>query len=234
LRRTQNWIGAPNSTLATAIFVPPPAHAVPDALANLEQFLHSRDELPLLIRAGIAHVQFEMIHPFLDGNGRVGRLLITLLLSEWGELSEPVLYLSEFFERRQDEYYRRLRAVQEHGDWEGWLGYFLEGVAETAANALETARRVLDLRESDRDRTVATFGHGSGNAIRVLEALFRAPIISVAQVTELTGLTRASANQLVARLVGMGILVEITGQRRNRHFQYGAYVRLFGEDAPGS
>ena len=232
LRRTQNWIGRPNSTLATATFVPPPAYAVPDALANLERFLHSRDDMPLLVRVGIAHVQFEMIHPFLDGNGRVGRLLITLLLSERGELSEPVLYLSEYFENSRDEYYRRLRAVQESADWEGWLRYFLDGVTEVATHSLETARNVLDLREADRNRIVDTFGQGSGNAMRVLEALFRAPIISVTQVTELTGLTRSSANQLVARLTAMGILEEITGQRRNRYFRYEPYVRLFGEAGP--
>jgi Fic family protein len=229
LRRTQNWIGRPGSTLATATFVPPPAHVVPDALANLERFLHTRDALPVLLRIGIAHVQFEMIHPFLDGNGRVGRLLISLLLSERGELSEPVLYLSEYFERNRDDYYLHLRAVQESGDWEGWLRYFLQGVASVATNSLETASRVLDLREQDRDRIVATFGNGSGNALRVLEALFHTPLISVAEVRELTGLTIAPANRLVARMVELGMLVEITGQRRNRHFQYAPYVQLFDE-----
>jgi Fic family protein len=231
LRRSQNWIGRPGSTLATATFVPPPAHAVPDALANLERFLHSQDELPVLLRVGIAHVQFEMIHPFLDGNGRVGRLLITLLLSERGELQEPVLYLSEYFERNRSEYYQHLRAVQDTGDWEGWLRYFLRGVADVATNSLETASRVLELREQDRDRVVAAFGNGSGNALRVLDALFHTPLISVAEVRELTELTMAPANRLVARMVDLGILVEITGQRRNRHFQYERYVRLFEEDA---
>lgn len=231
LRRTQNWIGRPGSTLATATFVPPPAHALADALTNLEQFLHGWDALPVLPRIGIAHVQFEMIHPFLDGNGRVGRLLISLLLSERGELRAPVLYLSEYFERNRDDYYRHLRAVQDSGDWEGWLCYFLQGVAEVATNSLETAGRVLDLREQDRDRIVAAFGNGSGNALRVLEALFHTPLISVAEVRELTGLTIAPANRLVARMVELGMLVEITGQRRNRHFQYAPYVQLF--DEPG-
>jgi len=230
LRRTQNWIGRPNSTLATATFVPPPPHAVPDALANLERFLHYEDELPILIRIGIAHVQFEMIHPFLDGNGRVGRLLIALLLSEQGELTEPLLYLSEFFERRRDEYYQRLRAVQERGDWEGWLRYFLAGIAEVAAHSLATVRAVIDLREADRERVLTAFGHGGGSALLVLEELFRTPIISVADVRRLTGLSRPAANQLVARLESMGILTEITGQRRNRHFRYDAYVQLFGEE----
>jgi Fic family protein len=229
LRRTQNWIGRPGSTLATATFVPPPAHVVPDALANLERFLHTRDALPVLLRIGIAHVQFEMIHPFLDGNGRVGRLLISLLLSERGELSEPVLYLSEYFERNRVDYYLHLRAVQDSGDWEGWLRYFLQGVASVATNSLETASRVLDLRERDRDRIVAAFGNGSGNALRVLEALFHTPLISVAEVRELTGLTIAPANRLVARMVELDMLVEITGQRRNRHFQYAPYVQLFDE-----
>ncbi len=228
LRRTQNWIGRPNSTLATATFVPPPAHAVPEALANLERFVHYDDTLPLLIKIGIVHVQFEMIHPFLDGNGRVGRLIIALLLSEGGELVEPVLYLSEFFERRRDEYYQRLRAVQERGDWEGWLGYFLTGISEVATRALVTVRNVLDLRESDRARMLTTFGHGGGSALLVLEELFRTPITSVSRVRELTGLSRPAANQLVLRLEEIGLLVEITGQRRNRYFRYEAYVRLFG------
>lgn len=230
LRRTQNWIGRPGSTLASATFVPPPAHAVPDLLANLERFLHSRDDLPFLLRTGIAHVQFEMIHPFLDGNGRVGRLLITLLLREHGELSEPVLYLSEYFDRNRDAYYQQLRVVQETGDWESWLRFFLRGVAEVAEHSLETASRVLALRERDRGRIVAAFGNGSGNALRVLEALFHSPLISVADVRNLTGLTGAPANRLVARMVAMNLLVEVTGQRRNRYFQYEPYVRLFGED----
>jgi Fic family protein len=231
LRRSQNWIGRPGSTLATATFVPPPAHAVPDHLADLEQFLHSHDNLPLLLRIGMAHVQFEMIHPFLDGNGRVGRLLITLMLSERGELIQPVLYLSEFFERNRDDYYRGLRAVQDDGDWEGWLRYFLRGVTEVAHHSLGTAASVLRLREADRNRIVHAFHQGSGNALKVLEALYQTPIRSVADVQEITGLTIAPANRLVARLVEMGILVEITGQRRNRYFRYDAYVRLFDEES---
>lgn len=229
LRRTQNWIGRPNSTLASATFVPPPAHEVPEHLANLERFLHYNDQLPLLLRIGIAHVQFEMIHPFLDGNGRVGRLLITLLLSERGELSEPVLYLSAFFERYRDDYYRHLRAVQDDGDWEGWLRFFLRGVIEVGQHALATVAGVLALRERDRARIVEALAQGSSNALKVLELLFRTPIVSVADVQAVTKLTEAPAHRLVARLVDLGILVEITGQRRNRAFRYEAYVGLFDD-----
>jgi Fic family protein len=229
LRRSQNWIGPPGSTLAQATFVPPPAHAVPDALSELERFLHRQDDLPLLIKIGLAHVQFEMIHPFLDGNGRVGRLLITLLLCERGMLSKPVLYLSAWFDRHRPEYYRRLQAVQEEGDWEGWLAFFLRGVAAVSDQAVTTARRIQELREEHRRIITEAFGRGAVNAHRVLDELFQRPIISVAGVRELTGLTIAPANRLVSKMVELGMLVEITGQRRNRQFRYEPYVRLFDD-----
>jgi Fic family protein len=232
LRRSQNWIGPPGATLAEATFVPPPAPLVPDALADLERFLHRRDDSPLLIRIGLAHAQFEMIHPFLDGNGRVGRLLITFLLCERGELLKPVLYLSAFFKRNRPEYYERLQGVQAQGDWEGWLAFFLRGVAEVSGDAVVTARRIQELRE--RHRTVVTeeFGRGAANAHRVLQALYRNPIISVAGVREVTGLTIAPANRLVQRMVELGMLVEITGQRRHRQFRYDPYVQLFDDPLP--
>lgn len=229
LRTTQNWIGPPGSTLAGATFVPPPAHAVPEALSDLERFLHRMDDLPLLVRVGLAHVQFEMIHPFLDGNGRVGRLLITLLLCEQGELRQPALYLSWYLNRHRQEYYSRLQGVQERGDWEGWLAFFLRGVAETAEDAAETARRIQAMRDAHRRLVVESFGTSAANAFLVLEALCRNPIVSVARVRQLTGLTIAPANRLVARLVELGLLVEITGQKRNRQFRYEPYVRLFDD-----
>src|SRR5262249_24486028 len=147
---SQNWIGAGGSSLANATFVPPPPDEVPNALGDLEAFLHERDDLPLLVKVGLAHAQFETIHPFLDGNGRVGRLLITFLLCERGVLPKPVLYLSHYLKRHRQEYYDRLQAVRDSGDWEGWLEFFLRGVADVSAQATETARRVLLLREDHR------------------------------------------------------------------------------------
>jgi Fic family protein len=233
LRTSQNWIGPPGSSLADATFVPPPAHEVPAALAELERFLHRQDDMPLLVRIGLAHVQFEMIHPFLDGNGRVGRLLITLLLCERGELQQPVLYLSAYFNQHRQAYYERLEQVQRAGDWEGWLVFFLRGVAEVAEHAALTARRIQQMRDEHRRIAVEMFGQGAANALHVLEALYRGPIVSVANVRQLTGLTKAPANQLVARMVDLGLLVEITGQKRNRQFRYDPYVWLFDDPAPG-
>lgn len=230
LRRSQNWIGPAGSGLAHAVFVPPPPEAVPQALGDLEAFLHATDELPLLVRIGLAHAQFETIHPFLDGNGRVGRLLITFLLTERGVLEKPVLYLSHYLKRHRQEYYDRLQAVRDQGDWEGWLAFFLRGVAEVSGEATETTRRVLRLREEHRARITAELGRAAGNGHRVLEALFHRPIVSVNQVQAMIGTSFAAANQLVARLTQLEILREITGYSRNRRFRYEGFVRLFLEE----
>ncbi|MBP6705073.1 MAG: Fic family protein [Vicinamibacteria bacterium] len=227
LRRSQNWIGPAGSTLASAAFVPPPHQDIPDLLGNLEVFLHHEDGLPFLIKVGLAHAQFETIHPFLDGNGRVGRLLITFLLTERNILQKPVLYLSHYFKRHRSAYYDRLQAIRDHGDWEGWLAFFLKGVVEVGAEATETARRILALRESHRSMIADKLGRAAGNGHRVLEALFNRPIVSVADVKEITGTTYAAANTLVSRLAALGILVEMTGFTRNRRYRYEPYVNLF-------
>jgi Fic family protein len=230
LRRIQNWIGPAGSTLATATFVPPPPEAVPDALGDLERFLHDRaGGLPLLVTIGLAHAQFETIHPFLDGNGRCGRLLVTFLLYEGQALHKPVLYLSHYFKRHRQEYYERLQAVRDAGDWEGWLGFFLTGVAEVSAQATETARRILALREAHRHAVTDGLGRAAGTGLRVLEKLYERPIISVAQIREVTGTSYQAANDLAGRLVQLGILVEFTGHKRHRRFRYDGYVRLFDE-----
>lgn len=230
LRHSQNWIGPPGCTLATASYVPPPHEEVPQALGDLERFLHGDDDLPPLVKIALAHVQFETIHPFLDGNGRVGRLLITFLLTECGVLHKPVLYLSHFFRRHRQAYYEHLQAVRDGGDWEAWLGFFLRGVIEVAGEAAETARRIQLLREQHRTAITDRLGRGAGNGQRVLESLFDRPILTVADVRELTGITYAAANNLVARLVELGVLVELTGYARNRRFRYEAYVRLFTDE----
>ena len=229
LRVSQNWIGPAGCTLNEASYVPPPPHEVPLALGALETFLHADSELPQLIQIGLAHAQFETIHPFLDGNGRVGRLLITFLLCQREILLKPVLYLSHFFKQHRTEYYERLQAVRDGGDWEGWLGFFLRGVASVSREATETARRILALREDHRARVTAGLGRAAGNGHKVLEQLYQRPIVSVADVQALTTTTFTAANNLVSRLVELGVLVEATGYRRNRLFRYQAYIELFGE-----
>jgi Fic family protein len=232
LRRSQNWIGPAGASLADASFVPPPPDEVPVLLSDMERFLHQPSEMPLLVRAGLAHAQFETIHPFLDGNGRVGRLLITFLLCEQSVLHKPVLYLSHFFKKYRQEYYQRLQAVRDQGDWEGWMEFFLRGVAEVSAQAADTARRILLLREEHRAAITAGLGRAAANGHKVLEELYRRPIMTVKQIQALTGTSYPAAHAVVRRLGELGILAEITGNKRNRRFRYDAYVRLF--DSLGS
>ena len=232
LRTSQNWIGPAGCTLNTASFVPPPPDLVPEALSALESFLHRTDELPLLIKIALAHVQFETIHPFLDGNGRVGRLLISFLLTERGVLHKPVLYLSHYFKKHRQTYYDHLQSVRDRGTWEAWIAFFLQGVIEVAAEAAETARRIQDLRERHRGLITEKLGRGSGNGHKVLESLFDRPILAVNDVMKVTGTTYAAANTLVTKLVELGVLSEITGNARNRRFRYGSYIALFDESEP--
>ncbi|HEX4171618.1 MAG TPA: Fic family protein [Acetobacteraceae bacterium] len=230
LRASQNWIGPAGCTLNEASFVPPPPAEVPEALGALERFLHTEDTLPLLIKIGLAHAQFETIHPFLDGNGRVGRLLVTFLLCEKHVLDKPVLYLSHYFKRHRQSYYDRLQAVRDEGAIEDWLEFFLTGVLEVSLEASATARRILALREQHRDLIASRLGRAAGNGHRTLEHLFAHPIVSVNEVRELIGTTYPAANQLVERMTEAGILIEVTRQTRNRRFRYDAYVRLFADE----
>ncbi len=200
----------------------------------MEKFLHSGSNLPQLIQIGLVHAQFESIHPFLDGNGRIGRLLITFLLCQKEILLKPVLYLSHYFKRNRTEYYEHLQAVRDKGAWEQWLSFFLRGVASVSREATETARRIILLREEHRAAVTAQLGRASGNGHRVLEHLYRRPILSVQHVQELTGTTYTAANSLVSRLVALGILQELTGYRRNRLFRYQPYISIFTEDASES
>ena len=231
LRRSQNWIGPAGCTLREADFVPPPPHDVPDLLGDLERFLHRSDDLPALVRIGLAHAQFETIHPFLDGNGRVGRLLITFLLCQQEILLKPILYLSHFFKQHRAEYYERLQAIRDAGDWEGWLAFFFRGVTAVSAEAADTARRILALREEHRAAVTSRFGHAAGNGHLVLDRLYERPIVSVAGIRSITGTSYTAANALAARFVAAGILQEVTGYRRNRLFRYEPYIGLFTDDA---
>ncbi|MBD3370108.1 Fic family protein [Candidatus Fermentibacteria bacterium] len=229
LRTSQNWLGPGGCTLKDAVFVPPPPGAVNQCLGDLEEFIHGERDLPLLVKVGLAHAQFESIHPFLDGNGRVGRLMITFLLCEQGVLQKPVLYLSHYLKEHRQEYYDRLQSIRDSGAWEEWLGFFLQGVAQVSTQATDTARRILALREEHRRSIMEGLGRAAGNGHRVLESLYSSPIVSVKDVRKITGTSYPAANNLVARLADMGILFEFTGQSRNRRFMYLDYVNLFAD-----
>jgi Fic family protein len=228
-RKTQNWIGAAGATISDAVFVPPPPEELPRLLGNLELYLHRKDDLPLLAKIGIAHAQFETIHPFLDGNGRVGRLLITFLLCERKVLIKPVLYLSHYLKQHRSEYYRLLQAIRDEGAWLDWLKFFVAGVASVSDAATETARRIVALREDHRNRLVAELGRGAGNGLTLLESLYQRPIFSVSDVAKRLSITVPAANTLTDRLSKLGIVCEITGNRRNRRFRYEPYIAVFAE-----
>lgn len=226
-RRTQNWIGGRAPALAR--HVPPPPDQLAACLGALEKFLHVPEkDMPPLIRAALAHVQFETIHPFLDGNGRLGRLLITLLLCEAGVLQEPGFYLSLYFKTHRQRYYDELDAVRRTGDWEAWLVFFLEGVAETSTLAVESAHRALKLWETDRAK-LHGLGRKAGSALQVFEQFTRQPIQSAARVAESLALTPPTVRAAFTGLQQLGIIHEITGQRRNRVWLYQAYYELLSE-----
>jgi Fic family protein len=221
VRRSQNWIGG--SRPVNAVFVPSPSHAVPGLLADLERAMHAQRGPPALIRAGLLHVQFETIHPYLVGNGRIGRLLITLLLEHWKLLSQPLLYLSLFFKRHQAEYYRRLDAVRTDGDWEGWLDFFLDGVATIADEAVTDSRELFALVTRDRERVVEGEA-ASVVAIRLFESLPKHPIVSVSSTMRLLETTKPTAGRAIDALVKAGVLTETTGRQRDRWFAYHKYL----------
>lgn len=223
VRRSQNWIGGTRP--GNAAYVPPPPHLVPELLGVLERYIHEQGELPPLVRAGLVHAQFETIHPYLDGNGRVGRLLVSLLLEHWKLLSRPLLYLSLFFKRHRSEYYRRLDAVRTDGAWEAWLEYFLEGVEVIAGEAVSSARALFALVTGDRARVLA-LGTTSVAALRLFEGLPRHPVLTVASVVRLLETTKPTAGRAIDALVDAGVLVETTGRKRNRSFAYQAYLDL--------
>jgi Fic family protein len=225
-RRSQNWIGPAGCTLTNATFVPPPLPEMKEALHNLEKFWHDSHTLPDLIHCGIAHVQFETIHPFLDGNGRIGRLLITFLLCERKILSQPLLYLSHFFKLHREDYYQNLMKVRRDGDWEGWLKFFLQGVYEVSEEATLTARAILDLQENHR-RIIRSEISGATNGMVLLDFLFRNPIITIKMTAEHLDCAYVTASTLIEHFVRLGFLKELTGTKRNRKFRYEPYLELF-------
>ncbi len=226
-RKSQNWIGAGNVPLTRATFIPP---AVPDmysALDNFERFLHAETDLPDLIICALAHAQFETIHPFLDGNGRVGRLLITFLLVQRGVLQRPLLYLSHFLKANRRDYYAHLMNIRTTGDWESWVRFFLEGVHKTAEEATVTARRIVGLREEHRS-VVQQYGMGD-NGQRLLDLLFQQPLVNVSRIKDSLALADNTTRRLVNNFRSAGLLQELPGASRNRRYRYAAYVELFEE-----
>lgn len=226
-RRSQNWIGPSGASLKQATFVPPPVAEMKQALHDFEGFLHADSSYPTLIEVGLAHAQFETIHPFLDGNGRVGRLLNIFLLVNHGVLRQPLLYLSYFFKLHRTEYYDRLMAVRLAGDWEGWIRFFLRGVHQTAREATETAERLFELRESHRSLVLEN--NLGQNGLMLLSNLFQRPLVNIKLVATLLDSTFPTASRLVSAFEELGLLVEITGQKRSRMFRYEPYLDLFAD-----
>ena len=233
-RRSQNWIGGTRP--GNAAFVPPAAEDVLGCMSKLELFLHDQPEpTPVLLKAALAHVQFETIHPFLDGNGRLGRLLITLLLCEQRVLREPMLYLSLYFKTHRQYYYELLNNVRMNGDWEAWLDFFAEAVIVTATQAVETAQQLLNLSNLDRDK-ISGLGRAAASTLQVHRALMEQPIATSGSLVEKTGLTPATVNRALGHLEHLGIVKELTAQKRNRLFSYAGYIEIMslGTQPPGS
>ncbi len=227
-RRSQNWIGGTRP--GNARFVPPPPGRVDSCMAELERFLHAEDDLPLLVKAALAHVQFETIHPFLDGNGRLGRLLIVLMLVDGGILRQPLLYLSLFFKQHRSRYYELLDGVRRDGDWEAWVLFFLEGVESTAAAAVDAAHRLLALFQTDESKLTG-LGRSGTSVRQVFAALRQRPLTGIPQLATRAQLSFPTAAKAVEQLVALGIAREITGGRRNRVFAYDGYLGILGEGA---
>jgi Fic family protein len=226
-RRSQNWIGG--SRPGNALFVPPPVTELDATLGALEAFMHEKQSrLPALIKAGLLHVQFETIHPFLNGNGRICRLLVTLYLCVHGVLQKPLLYLSLYLKTRRTDYYRLLQEVREHGSWEAWLEFFLDGVAETANQAFDAARRIVDLFKQDRELITAQ-SERAGSALRIHDLMQQNPYVTSNQLVEKTGLSSPTVNAALADLQRLGIVEEVTGRRRGRVFGYRRYLAILSE-----
>ena len=234
LRRSQNWVGPPGCSLHDATYVPPPVEEMKKALGDWEQYLHSNPDEPPLIQCALMHCQFEAIHPFLDGNGRVGRLLITFFLWEKGLLTQPLLYLSAFFDRFRDEYYSRLLAVSQYGEWQHWIDFFLRGVVNQAKDAISDAKKIMELHAEYR-RRLETTKKIPESAHRLVDEIFSSPVISITGLSQKWGMPFNSVKTGVSRLVGLGILREATGRRRNKLFIAPELMEILtASDKPGA
>jgi len=228
IRTEQNWIGIPGASIQDAMYVPPPPDLVPDLMRNLEEFIQQPDKIPLLIKASLIHAQFESIHPYLDGNGRMGRLLITFFLYSRGMLSKPLLYLSFYLKKHQQEYYRILNDIRYSGNWEAWIAFFLTGVIETSTNSVETAKKIIGLR-SDLVNTLLEKNIGGVTALKFIDVLFETPLITVSRAAGALDISRQTANALVKKFEDAGILVEITGNKRYKRYVFSDYLRIVQE-----
>ncbi len=226
IRDRQNWIGPPDSNIHEAVFIPPAPDDMLECLRDLEKYIISDIKMPALIHSAIVHAQFETIHPFLDGNGRIGRLLITLLLCKKEKLSRPLLYLSYFLKKHRAEYYDRLMAVRDEGDWEGWLRFFLTGVFEVANQATETTQMILKMQSEQREPIQDL---ASTNCLRLHDYLFQNPLIDVPTATAILDISYNAANTAIRKLEKFGFLREITGNKRNRIYVFDEYMRIMGE-----
>jgi len=222
-RKDQNWIGPKGCTIETATYVPPPANQMNECLAELEKFMNQKDRVPPLVKIAMIHAQFETIHPFRDGNGRIGRLLITLFLCQQSILRKPLLYLSSFLKNNRRLYYENLQAVRDQGDWEGWIKFFLQGVYSVAREASVIARDIITLQESNRRLIQSKLGGSSNKALVLLDKLCSMPMVSAKKVSELLGVSPVTAGSLINKLVGIGILKERGKRKRNRIFSYQKY-----------
>jgi Fic family protein len=229
-RTFQIWIGNPGDSKEKAKFVPPSPSDMNKALDELEKFIHKGVLLPLLLKVGLVHAQFETIHPFLDGNGRMGRLLITFILCSEGVLRKPLLYLSHFFKVHRLEYYEHLQKIRDKGDWESWLKFFLQGVSEVAQQATTTANNIVQLREKHRAIIATNFPRSAGSAYQLLEYLYKRPIITANGVTTVTGLSYQNANRLAMRFQEIGLLRQMDTYQRNRRFIYSDYLAMFVDE----
>ncbi|MBP8973134.1 MAG: Fic family protein [Anaerolineae bacterium] len=229
-RRSQNWIGPAGCTLNEATFVPPPPSELMRTLGTWEKFLHEREQLPILIQCALMHYQFETIHPFLDGSGRIGRLLITLFLCERKVLPQPLLYLSAYFEKYRAEYYDRLLAVSRDGDWQGWLTFFLRGVIIQSEHAIKSARQIVDQREAYRQ--ILQQEKASSSVLNLLDLIFANPYLTAPYVTKAIAVTAPTAQRAIDQLTRLGILEEITGQQRNRVYMARQLLQLLTENEP--
>lgn len=228
-RKSQNWIGPKGYTLKNAKFIPPPPHEMMQALGELEKYMHSKLSYPLLIECGLIHFQFETIHPFLDGNGRIGRLLITFFLCHREILKKPLLYLSHFFKQNRLEYYDRLMAAREKGDFESWIKFFLQGIATVALEACETSNKIISLRNTDKNKIIEAYKKTSKVTI-LHEKLFDRPIVSIKDIAKIINITFPTANDICIKLVKLDILKEVTGKERNKLFAYKNYLTILKQE----
>jgi len=223
-RESQNWVGG--RTINTASYVPPPVSELSPLLDNLEKFFYDKSPMPILIKTALIHSQFELIHPFLDGNDRVGRLLITFYLCQQEILQKPLLYLSDYFKRYRTEYYDRLGAIHKKDNFEDWIKFFLDGVIEISKEAVNLSRKIVNLREQDVKK-VSNLGKSTKSALSLLESLYKSPIITLKSVEKATGLSPSNANALVEKFVNLEILEKVGERKRNRRFVYKKYLALF-------